>query len=268
MKIERAACVLALLVGFCWPGQAFAGEYDDMVLVPAGEFVMGNNYGETGERPEHRVYVGDFFIDRCEVTNDKYAAFLNVVGNRMENGAHYLLLDSEDCRIDQINGKFVSEEGYGDHPVAMVTYFGAGAYARWAKKRLPTEAEWEKAARGGLVGKAYPWGEDIDTTRANYGRMRMETTPVAMFAPNGLGLYDMAGNVGEMVSDFYSERYYQDSPKSDPKGPETGDIHVVRGGSWLSDPAGAEVFAREKAQPPYVTLPNVGFRCAKDVTRK
>ncbi len=94
------------------------------------------------------------------------------------------------------------------------------------------------------------------------------TTPVAMFEPNGFGLYDMAGNVGEMVSDLYAERHSQDSPTSDPESPEAGDIHVVRGGSWLSDPLGVRVFVREAGQLPYVTLPNVGFRCAKDVTQK
>ena len=155
------------------------------------------------EQPEHRVFVKDFFIDCFEVTNDEYAAFLNAMGNVSEAGAQYLFVDSPDCRIDRVKGTFVAEEGYGDHPVTMVSYYGAEAYAGWAGKRLPTEAEWEKAARGGLAGKQYPWGDDITTLSANYGRKRMGTTPVGMFAPNALGLYDMSGNVAEMVADYY-----------------------------------------------------------------
>jgi formylglycine-generating enzyme required for sulfatase activity len=244
--------------------QAQAGVYEDMVLIPAGEFIMGSSLGDADERPEHRVFVKDFFIDRFEVTNDRYTAFLNEVGNPLVGGAHYLFIDSPDCRIDEVKGKFVVEEGYGDHPVTMVTYHGAEAYARWAGKRLPTEAEWEKAARGGLGGKEYPWGNDIDTLSANYGRKRMGTTPVGIFAPNGFGLYDMSGNVAEMVGDYYDKGYYRSSPTADPKGPETGERNAVRGGSWLSDVSGIRVFAREAGTLPYVSLPNVGFRCAGD----
>jgi formylglycine-generating enzyme required for sulfatase activity len=243
----------------------FAGQYDRMVLIPKGEFVMGGIMGDDDERPEHRVMVKDFFIDRFEVTNNEYAVFLNKMGNRMEGGAHWAFLDSTDCGIEQTDGRFVSKDGYGDRPVVMVTYYGAVAYASWVGKRLPSEAEWEKAARGGLSGQEYPWGDDIGTLFVNYGKKRMGTTPVGMFAPNGFGLYDMAGNVAEMVSDYYSDRYYRDSPATDPTGPVTGEAHVNRGGSWLSDPLGVRVFVREAAPLPYISLPNVGFRCAKDM---
>jgi sulfatase modifying factor 1 len=262
MKIRY---LLPLLCVCLTPAAAHPGEYDDMVLVPAGEFVMGSDLGSTDERPAHRVFVGDFFIDRYEVTNDEYAAFLNEMGNELEGGAHWIFIESEECGIEQVGKKFVAEEGYGDHPVVLVTYYGAEAYAAWAKKRLPTEAEWEKAARGGLGGKEYPWGNDIDTTRANYAKKRMGTTPVGIFAPNNFGLYDTAGNVAEMVSDYYADRYYYHSPTADPKGPETGERRVIRGGSWLSDPSGVTVFSREAGPVPYVSLPNMGFRCAKDV---
>ena len=258
------AYILAILLVLCGSAPGLSGEYDDMVLVPVGEFVMGNDYGDADERPAHRVSVKAYFIDRYEVTNDRYAAFLNEMGNPLEGGAHWIFIDSQDCRIEEKEGKFVPEQGYGDHPVVKVTYFGADAYAKWAGKRLPTEAEWEKAARGGLVGKQYPWGEDIDTTKANYGRKRMGTTPVGILPPNGLGLYDMAGNAAEMVSDYYADRYYRQSPTADPKGPELGEVRVIRGGSWLSDIVGVRVFAREAGPIPYVSLPNVGFRCAKD----
>jgi sulfatase modifying factor 1 len=256
--------VLVILLILLGAGGASAGGYEDMVLVPAGEFVMGSSTGDVSERPEHRVFVKAFFIDCFEVTNDNYAAFLNKVGNPLVEGAHYLFINSQDSRIDEVKGKFIVEEGYGDHPVTLVTYYGAEAYAKWAGKRLPTEAEWEKAARGGLADKLYPWGNDINTLSANYGRKRMGTTPVGMFAPNRFGLYDMSGNVAEMVSDYYDERYYSSSPPADPTGPLTGEVHVVRGGSWLSGPLGVGVSVREAGAFPYVTLPNLGFRCAKD----
>ncbi len=263
-KIVTALFISVALLTSLGAMNAQAGVYEDMVLIPAGEFVMGSALGDADERPEHRVFVKDFFVDRFEVTNDEFAAFLNEVGNPLVEGAHYLFIDSPDCRIDEIKGKFVAEEGYGDHPVTQVSYYGAEAYAGWAGKRLPTEAEWEKAARGGLGGKEYPWGDDIDTLSANYGRKRMGTSPVGIFAPNGFGLYDVSGNVAEMVSDYYGEGYYRSSPAADPKGPETGETHVVRGGSWLSDALGVRVFARAPGNLPYVSLPNVGFRCARD----
>ncbi len=263
-KLTTVLSITVLLLMSLGVARARAGAYEDMVLIPAGEFVMGSALGDTDERPEHRVFLKDFFIDCFEVTNDKYAAFLNAAGNPLVGGAHYLFIDSPDCRISETKGKFVVEEGYGDHPVTLVNYYGAEAYAKWVGKRLPTEAEWEKAARGGLAGKQYPWGNDIDTLSANYGRKRMGTTPVGMFAPNGFGLYDAAGNVAEMVSDYYGGRYYGSSPSSDPRGPELGETHVVRGGSWLSDAQGVRVFVREAGMLPYVTLPNLGFRCARD----
>jgi formylglycine-generating enzyme len=264
VKIGTVLSIWTILLIMPCAAPALAGGYEDMVLVGGGEFIMGSPMGDADERPEHRVFVKDFYIDCFEVTNDKYAAFLNAVGNLSEGGVPYLFIESLDCRIDQVKGRFVAEEGYGDHPVTVVTYYGAEAYAGWAGKRLPTEAEWEKAARGGLAGKQYPWGDDITTLSANYGRKRMGTTPVGTFAPNGFGLYDMSGNVAEMVGDYYAERYYRTSPAADPKGPETGEVHVVRGGSWLSAADGIGVCVREAGTFPYISLPNLGFRCAKD----
>lgn len=242
-----------------------AGEYDNMALVPEGPFVMGSDRGDKDERPAHTVYLNAYFIDRYEVTNADFSKFLNKMGNGVEEGAQWISIGRIGCKIEKVGRKFAPIEGYENHPVVMVTYFGAKAYARWVKKRLPTEAEWEKAARGGLVGKEYPWGDGIDTIHANYGRKKIGTTPVGIYPPNGFGLYDMVGNAAEMVSDFYSADYYKRSPEMNPAGPETGECRITRGGDFLSHSEGLFVYKRHEAPAPYIALPNVGFRLVKDM---
>ena len=240
-----------------------AGDFDDMVLIPEGSFIMGNNMGGADEKPEHQVYLKAFFIDKFEVTNADYVAFLNAKGNRIEDGIPWVAMESEFSRIGRVEGRFVVDYGYEDHPVVMVTFNGALAYARWVKKRLPTEAEWEKAARGGLTNSPYPWGIGIDTTLANYARMRMGTTPVGIFPPNYYGIYDMAGNVSEMVSDLFNTNYYKKSPEKNPRGPDVGEFYIVRGGNWLSDDRALRVSDRGDKILPRTALPQTGFRCVK-----
>jgi len=256
---------LGAVVVFVGYQSSSAGEYENMVLIAEGPFVMGSDMGGSDERPGHTVNLKAFFIDRYEVTNADFAEFLNEKGNKLEEGAYWISVGRGGCKIEKIGRQFRPIEGYENHPVVMVTYFGAQAYARWMKKRLPTEAEWEKAARGGLVGKKYPWGDEIDTIYANYERKKMGTTPVGIYPPNRFGLYDMAGNVGEMVSDFYSKKYYKKSPKTDPRGPETGERRVIRGGNYLSHSGGLSVIRRNEGPASYISLPNVGFRLVKDV---
>jgi formylglycine-generating enzyme required for sulfatase activity len=243
----------------------FSGEYENMAFIPGGSFTMGSNQGDPDERPKHEVFLEGFFIDAFEVTNSDYTHFLNEKGNRVEEGAPWIFINSEYCRIQKEGGHFIAEEGYEDHPVVMVNYYGALAYARHLGKRLPTEAEWEKAARGGIADAPYPWGHHIDTSLANFERKRRGTTPVGAFRPNGFGLFDMAGNVSEMVSDFYADDYYKRSPERNPRGPELGEVHTIRGGDWLSGTQGLRVSNREAGTPPSLYLPNVGFRCVKDV---
>ena len=250
----------------------------NMVLIPAGSFQMGDHFneGESDELPVHTVYVDAFYMDVCEVTNAQYCVLLNEQGNQAEGGYTWLDIGASACLITTSGGQFVPKSGYGDHPVIKVTWYGARAYAQWAGKRLPTEAEWEKTARGGLVGKRYPWGdEDPAGGKCNYwgynGPLTSEmsnlskgrgTLPVRSFEPNGYGLYDMMGNVWEWCSDWYDSGYYSRSPESSPTGPETGDYRVVRGGSWHHDAWYCRVAYRLQIVPWYSSIRS-GFRCAR-----
>lgn len=220
--------------------------------IPAGEFEMGADPQEgydvctqvrnscqlswfEGEAPRHMVYLDNFWMYQMEVTNFQYAAFLNELGNQNEGGATWL---SVYALIHQSGGDWQADSGYDEHPVVQVTWYGAAAYCEWAGGRLPTEAEWEKAARGGLEGKIYPWGDESPTCRfgaengARFEECDDGTVPVGSFAANGYGLYDMAGNAWEWVADWYDENYYQNSTDVNPTGLENGTHRVLRGGSW------------------------------------
>ncbi len=254
-----------------------------MVLIPAGEFQMGSNDGEDNEKPVHTVYLNAFYMDKYEVTNSQYAQFLNDYGKNADAVGHELIdLDDEDCLIEKGGSVYRPKSGYENHPVIEVTWYGAAAYAQFYGKRLPTEAEWEKAARGGLVGKKYPWGDSISPTKANYDsdRSRSYSTadmleylnPVGSFPPNGYGLYDMAGNVWEWCADEYDKNYYSKSPKDNPTGPGTPILfvnsgftsvkerRVCRGGSWVGNPDYMRCADRYWGDPAF-SFDYQGFRC-------
>ena len=166
--------------------------------------------------------------------------------------------------------------GKGNHPVVYVSWYAAMAYTQWADKRLPTEAEWEKAARGGLIGKKYAWGNSLDSGKANYGESLSDTTPIRTFSANGYGLYDIAGNVWEWCLDEYDANFYSISPRRNPlKGGTVNDIlsnftnftsvHVLRGGSWVSNAKFVRVSDRTRFTP-RITNKARGFRCVKTET--
>jgi len=220
-----------------------------MVLIPAGEFQMGDAFdeGNSDERPVHTVYVDAFYMDVYEVTNAQYKKFMDATGYKAPT----------DWDDDSFNAP--------DHPVVGVSWHDAKAYAEWAGKRLPTEAEWEKAARGGLVGKRYPWGDEITHNDANYddtgGKNQWSnTSPVGGFAPNGYGLYDMAGNVWEWCADWHGSNYYSKSLKLNPTGPKSGSYRVLRGGLWYYNAFTLRVACRN-ARTSTSTNSNIGFRC-------
>jgi formylglycine-generating enzyme required for sulfatase activity/tetratricopeptide (TPR) repeat protein len=280
------------------PGSIFVRERDgmNMVFVPASEFNMGSNNLTSASKPIHTVYTGPYWMDSTEVTNAMYILFLNgniqnltVDGeaikfwdNRIYDLASTLDENSQRTWQDRIlwdeaKQEFSVLKNFESHPVALVTWYGADAYCRWAtadQGRLPTEAEWEKAARGGQNNYLYPWGDDAPTcdtgapSDAQYGRCNEQTTPVGSFQPNGYGLYDMAGNVWEWVADWYAEDYYSTLPQrsENPTGPLRGAQRVWRGGAWNSSHEYLRVGARSQSAPAF-TLNVVGFRCIQNISQ-
>jgi len=234
-----------------------------IVYVPAGEFTMGSDEGDSNEQPVHTVYLDAFYIDKYEVTNAQFALFLSEQGNQEEGGVTWLDIVDLDCLITQSGGQYQPKSGYEDHPVIEVSWHGARAYCQWAGKRLPTEAEWEKAARG-TDGRTYPWGEGIDCDHAQYGGCGGQTVPIGS-KPKGASPYgalDMAGNVWEWVADWYDSGYYAASPQSNPEGSTSGDYRVIRGGSWANLEPPLRAALRRRARPAAVRF-TVGFRCVR-----
>jgi formylglycine-generating enzyme required for sulfatase activity len=222
-----------------------------MAVVPVGPFMMGSSMGDADEQPVHRVYVETFFMDKYQVSVGQYAKFLDAT--------------SQEAPPDWTT---MNRSQYQKRPIVNVDWMDADAYCTWAGKRLPTEAEWEKAARG-TDGRTYPWGNEYPTKFfANVSQENWNNhgalTPVGTFE-NGkspYGIYDMAGNVWAWVSDWYDPDYYQSSPSQNPTGPPWGESKVIRGGSWGSGPEALRSADREIHSPSFRGL-GTGFRCAK-----
>jgi formylglycine-generating enzyme required for sulfatase activity len=265
---------------------------DDMLLIPSGEFLMGSPAGSDGlpdEQPQRSIFLRSVFLDRHEVTNEEYHVFTSATDHRVpENSNPASTLWSSQAPMP----------GIERHPVVNVSWTDAVAYCQWAGKRLPTEAEWEKAARG-TDGRRYPWGNHWDIQLANSasywagrtiefdsgadweafwikgegGKIAKDkglkgevlTMPVGSFpaAVSPYGLVDMAGNVAEWVQDWYDPNYYRSAPLTNPSGPERGAIKSMRGGSWLKPAVSLRTSDRD-----WGTMDSrpsgTGFRCAKD----
>ncbi|MBX3452474.1 MAG: formylglycine-generating enzyme family protein [Planctomycetaceae bacterium] len=241
-----------------------------MVLIPAGSFLMGDAHGGEFERPVHEVWLDDYWIDETPVTNAQFRDFVEATGHvtLAEKVGSAWGHDGRDfANIVGLSWRSYAEDR-DDHPVVLVSFDDASAFAAWAGKRLPTEAEWEKATRGGLIGKLYPWGDDeVDGSQCNFARRfeggMVPTTPVRAFAPNGLGLYDSVGNVWQWCQDWFQEDTYAASTSANPTGPGEGTHKVRRGGSWNVIQPFRLRCANRGAFAPEQVAANVGFRCAK-----
>jgi formylglycine-generating enzyme required for sulfatase activity len=243
---------------------------------------MGAADAADDERPVHRVHVNEFFIGRFPVTCDEYARFVRATGHPPPAVRALPLITAggreaifKELALPYVWNQNDPPQGHGSHPVVLVTRGDGAAYCRWLSEtsdrifRLPTEAEWEKAARGGVEGHRYPWGNDIDASCGNFlvdptTKSERGTRPTGTFAPNPYGLYDMAGNVWEWVSDWYGADYYAMSEPSDPAGPMSGQMRIVRGGAWVNDDVTMLRCAYRHKVPPDTYAYSIGFRVVSE----
>jgi formylglycine-generating enzyme required for sulfatase activity len=220
------------------------------VYIPEGKFKMGEDSAQSDNAPMHTVYLDAYLIDRIPVTNTMYAR----------------CVEAGKCTYDVQQAKTEIHYGnpdYADHPVVYVTWFQAADYCLWAGRRLPMEAEWEKAARG-TDARRYPWGlEAIDPKLANFNNLIGDTTPAGSYplGASPYGVLDMAGNVRQWIADWYSAFYYASSPKDNPQGPASGEKRVLRGGAF-DDPPNSLRTTTRFAHIPGSSGFNRGFRCA------
>jgi formylglycine-generating enzyme required for sulfatase activity len=223
-----------------------------MVLVPAGEFTMGSDEGDDDEQPVHRVVLDSFYLDTFEVTNGRFAQFVAAIQSEPPWG----FADRETPIV------------HAERPVRWVNWLEAMGYCLWAGKRLPTEAEWEKAARG-TDGRTYPWGNDPPTpAHAVFGLKEGGDETVSPIGnrdsgASPYGVHDLAGNLYEWVTDWYDDEFYQTTPTRNPRGPVAGTTKGQRGGSYINSPYRLRSAFRTKGDPTEHD-PNVGFRCAQD----
>ncbi|NGX57863.1 MAG: Serine/threonine-protein kinase pkn1 [Chlamydiae bacterium] len=235
----------------------------EMVIINGGTFWRGSNDGNRDEQPRHQVTISSFAIDVHQVTNEQFVCFLEAMGGEKDCN-HNDIIKLKESRIKRSSGKVTIESGYAKHPVVGVTWYGAVAYAKWVGKRLPYEAEWEIAAKGGIDDALYSTGDDIEKTQANF--FSSDTTAVKSYALNGLGIYDMAGNVYEWCYDWYGYNYYETSTQEpeNPYGPIQGEYRVLRGGCWKSLKEDLRCSRRHRNNPGTVNS-TYGFRCVADV---
>lgn len=269
LAIVVCALISALITSFAKPTPVpLSYDFTEMATIYGGAFQMGSNdiEADADEKPVHTVHLDTFYIDVHEVTNAQYKQFVDAnpewqkdrIPEKYHDGNYLKNWDGTDY-----------PQGQEKHPVVYVSWYAAMAYSQWAGKRLPTEAEWEKAARGGLVSQAYPWGNFIDKSMANYSGDG--TTPVGSYSPNAYGLYDVVGNAWEWCLDVYKADFYSVSPRRNPlagaslteileTSPTVKDHRVVRSGYWYNLPMYVRGADRYKLSPDS-THRGGGFRC-------
>ncbi|MBS4206897.1 formylglycine-generating enzyme family protein [Bacillus sp. FJAT-50079] len=281
-----------------------------MVMIEGGEFLMGTNDADRnpadGEGPIRKVKVRPFLMDRYTVTNEKFSRFVDETGYKTDAEKYgwsfvfYKLLSEKMANsVSQVvqgtpwwsvvegaywfqpEGPDSTIQSRMDHPVVHISWNDAKAYCGWAGKRLPTEAEWEFAARGGLIQKRYPWGDELTPNEEHLcniwqGKFPVHNTledgylgtaPVHSFQPNGYGLYQMSGNVWEWCEDWFSPTFHQKEGSDNPKGPAVGETKSMRGGSYLCHDSYCNRYrvAARTSNTPDSSTGNLGFRCVKDV---
>jgi len=286
------------------------GSTNGMARLDGGSFLMGTEddegFPQDGEGPIREVTVDPFYIDKTHVTNKEFSRFIRATGYTTEAEEYgwsfvfYLFLQDEEVkRASQVvqsapwwipveGADWAHPEGPGssvrdrkDHPVVHVSWNDAKAYCEWAGKRLPTESEWEYAARGGLEQKKFPWGDELipdgkhmcniwQGTFPNNNTAEdgfKGTAPVGSFPANGFGLYDTSGNTWEWCHDWFSPDYHIDGPRDNPTGPPEGDARIIRGGSYLCHDSYCNRYrvAARTANTPDSSTGNTGFRCVRDV---
>ena len=265
----------------CWDPQK-------EVFIPDGTFWMGCESNDTecygDESPHHEITLSSYYIDTYEVTNEAYAVFLNDNGNDCD-GSECVFANDAFIRVHESGGVWTADSGFEDHPMSVVTWYGAKALCTWSGGRLPTEAEWEKAAKGAVEHYIYPWGHTWAGNAANNWEngdpwetgSEPLTNPVGYYdgsdhggdyqttdGSSPYGLHDMAGNVWEWVNDWYDAGYYLATPSTDPPGPSTGTHRIIRGGCW-GDLASVLRTSSRSWGDPYVDANYLnGFRCARD----
>ncbi|SEO52637.1 formylglycine-generating enzyme family protein [Paenibacillus sp. OV219] len=291
------------------PSDHERAELQNMVHLAGGSFLMGTDDSEgfpaDGEGPIREVTLEPFYMDPCAVSNAEFARFIDETGYATETEQfgwsfvfHALVSPETAKKVVSVvqstpwwwvvqGADWRHPEGPDsdiasrlDHPVAQVTWKDAEAYCRWAGKRLPTEAEWEYAARGGLMQKRYPWGDELKQggehrcniwqgkfpTKNHASDGYVGTSPVNAYLPNGYGLYNMSGNVWEMCSDWFSPNDHLTGPRHNPKGPAKGTAKSMRGGSFLCHKSYCNRYrvAARSSNTPDSSSSNIGFRCARD----
>ncbi|MFZ4710194.1 MAG: formylglycine-generating enzyme family protein [Zwartia sp.] len=270
MLRTRALFLLLTLFGFTTVNHAQtntvgANVFNTMALISEGDFVMGSNTGPDDEKPEHRAFVKSFLMDILPVSNADFAKFLNARGLKNQLGESFYDDDDRDARIHQRDSRWQADTGYATHPVNEVSWVGARDYCAWLDKRLPTEAEWEKAARG-TDGRQYPWGNSRpNNKRALYGAAYNASAPVDAF-PEGAspyGVLDLSGNQWEWVASAYRPYPYSSDDGRENQTP--GPVRSTRGGGHDSseDELTTTQRGRNLSRNPKAGHHNIGFRCAR-----
>jgi formylglycine-generating enzyme required for sulfatase activity len=233
-----------------------------LVYIPSGDFAMGGISGNPDETPVHVVSLDAYWMDTTEVTNAMFAKFLNVAGNQTEGGVTWLDMKEPLVWVSGKDGIWQALVGKDDYPIVGVSWYGAKAYCEWSGRSLPTEAQWEYAAKG-VEGFRFPWGGDgSGCDRSQF--LGCGSRPVEVgslpFGASPFGVYEMAGNVAEWVGDRYAADYYQKSPRQNPTGPINGYYRVLRGGSWGSTYIGLQTTHRVWTGAD-TRDSDIGFRC-------